>query len=421
MQKASNNLTSTISQKVLFGILAGVFLEYFDYTLYGFSAPYIIDSFFPSETPTIKLMLAWSVFAISFLLRPVGAIIFGHFADRFGRRHILILTIVMMCIATTGIGLLPTYHEAGLISSFALVGCRVIQGLAVSTEYSGCSTYLLEFKKSCKGLFSGIVTSASGFGIFSASMLVMFFNTISTHSMLIANWRWPFIIAGLLVGILGFYLRLDLFESPEFLKLKNSQKTVKIPLLQLIRLSPKALIRSVFASAYAGIAIILIEIYLPSYLQEYFKIHKSMALQLSTYLAFLEACFAIGWGGFSDKIGVSKTIFIAGVLMLIGIFPILYLFSIKSLLCYFIAATLLAFIVAAIDGPMAAYLINNFPTQVRYTGVSISYNLGAAIFGGLSPALIIMLNYHYHTTNILGYFLVLSSLIFVLNRLFLKQ
>ncbi len=396
-----------ISKKQFLGTLCGVFLEYFDYTLYGFSAPIIASLFFPNEKPAIELLLAWMVFAISFLVRPVGAIIFGHIADRLGRRPILIATILLMSFSTTGIGLLPTYQTAGLLAPILLLCCRLLQGLAVSTEYSGCSTYLLEFKKSHQGLVSGVITSASGFGIFCASLLVLLFHQ--------GHWRMPFIIAGLLVGVLGFYLRLGLMESPEFLKLKKQNAIVRFPLIQLLQKNPRKLLKSIIISAYVGIAIICIEIYLPTYLQTHFNFSRNRALEISTSIALLEAFLAIFFGFISDFIDKSKVIIFSGITMILFIFPILKLFNIHSYLIILFATFLLACIIAAVDGPIAAYLVNCFSTETRYTGVSISYSVGAALFGGVSPAVIIALQNHFLNYTIFGWYLMCSAIIMIVS------
>src|SRR3990167_1305510 len=372
------NIQIKIPRRVFIGTLSGVFLEYFDYTLYGFSAPIIAKLFFPHENPMTELLLAWAVFAISFLVRPIGAIIFGHFADRIGRRIVLMITIFLMSVATLSIGLLPTYEKIGILSPILLILFRILQGLSVSTEYSGCSTYLLEFNRHRKGLLSGIITSASGFGVFAASFLVLLFHNI--------NWRFPFIIAAVLVGLLGFYFRLGLQESPELLK-------------------------AIIISAFAGVSIIVIEIYFPSYLHSHFLIAKEKTLEISTYLAWTEACFAIIWGAISDYISQRKTIMISGMLMLIGIFPILKLFHSQEIFFWYGAATLLAIIVAAVDGPIAALLVDTFSTEIRYSGVSISYNVGAALIGGFSPSILILLQEHTVLHQPMGWYLVGISIL----------
>lgn len=401
----------SLSVKMLLGVLAGVYLEYFDYTLYGFSAPYISHAFFPAEKPAVEVLLVWGVFAISFLLRPIGAVIFGHFADKFGRRQILIVNMLLMYFATIMIGFLPTYFHIGILAPAGLILCRMVQGLAVSTEYSGSSTYLLEFYRKRQGLISGIITSASGFGIFSASLLVLFFNSLQTNILSIANWRWSFILAGMIIGILGLYLRIGLQESPKFLQVQKERRVERVPIFAILSKAPRRLLVGILISAYAGIMIIVIEVYLPSYLPMHFNITKEQALAIASFLSLTEACLAIAFGAFSDYFGVTKTIATSGILLILTIFPIMLLFHQDHYIYWYLAALMLAFLVAAVDGPMAAFLTNNFSTETRYTGVSVSYSIGAAVFGGLSPVLLLALEQPLPLASLFSWYLITAAVL----------
>lgn len=400
-----------LSKKIYISTLLGGFLEYFDYTLYGFSAPYIAAAFFPSDRPALSLILTWAVFAIGFVLRPLGALIFGHLADKFGRRTVLMFSIVLMSLATLAMGIIPVYQFAGMLAPVLLILCRLVQGMAVSTEYSGAGTYLLEFKKNHKGLLSGMITSATGFGVFAASLLVLLFNSISLKLPFFANWRWPFIIAGISVGILGIYLRRNLIESPRFIEAKAANRLLPLPFLALLKNHKKTLLKAIIISGYTGIAIILIEIYLPAYLQTDLGMRKESALQLSTFLALTEACFAVMWGYCSDKIGRKGVMLIAGLLMLSGIFPLLALFNHAEPFLWFGAAAMLALTVGAIDGPVLAFLTESFPTEVRYTGVSVSYNVGVALIGGMSPGLLEFLKHQLDFTYIFPVYLAAGAVL----------
>jgi MHS family proline/betaine transporter-like MFS transporter len=395
--------TFIINKRIYLGILSGIFLEYFDYTLYGFAISYIAQAFFPAENKAIALMLSWTVFSISFLVRPLGAIVFGHFADKIGRRKILIATIFLMSISTVCMGLIPNYAQIGILAPILLLICRIVQGISVSTEYSGSSTYLLELTKTNHGLNSGILTGASGLGMFCASALFLFFG----H-----HWREGFIIAGLIVGILGLYLRLSMVESPEFLKMKQSEGVATVPLIQLVKQHPKLTFIGILVSAYAGIIIIAIEIYLPNYLQTQFGIIKSQTLIISTYLILVEVFFAILWGYISDYIGQIKTLFIGGMLMLLFVYPTFSLFHASSMAIWLIAATLLAIFVGAVDGPIAAFLVHCFPTRIRYSGVSISYSFGAALCGGFSPIILTLLQ-NQSNLPMFQFYLMISAVIFL--------
>jgi MHS family proline/betaine transporter-like MFS transporter len=386
-----NYMHPKITKRVLVGTLSGVFLEYFDYTLYGFSATNIARSFFGHTDHTTQLELVWMAFALSFLLRPVGSVLFSHFADKYGRRRILLISILLMSLSTMLIGVIPTYDKVGILAPILLLVCRALQGLSVSTEYSGCSTYLLEFTSHRRGLLSGIITSASGYGIFCASLLVLLFTDLPSNLVLIQNWRWPFILAGLIIGVLGSYLRLDLKETPKFLAARRERKLTSFPLITMLKEQPLKVLICVIISSFAGVIIILLEIYLPNYLQSQLGFSKNLALRLSTILALAEAFFAIMWGAFSDRWGRMQTFLIGTIAMGVLIYPSLYLFQLPFSIFYYLAAIILACLIATIDGPMSAYLTASFPTQMRYTGVSVTYNIGVGVIGGLSPVFLTLL------------------------------
>ncbi len=370
-----------MQKQILFSTLVGIFLEYFDYALYGFLTPYISRSFFPFERPELALLLTWSIFAVSFVVRPFGAIVFGHFADKLGRRKVLMLTIILLSLSTIALGLLPTYQKIGILAPLALLFFRVLQGISVSTEYSGCCTYLLEFNRKRQGLFSGIITGVASFGVFSASLLVLIFNT---------HWRSPFIIAGIILGILGIYFRLKLPESPAFLKAKKNRKLVQAPVQTLLLKYGKFLLLGIVISTYAGILTIGIEVFLPSYLQSYFSMTHQTAIALSTVLAFLEACLVILFGVLSDIFKAKNIMVLGAILLVLFIYPFMKLFHSPSMTICFLSVAALATLVSTVDGPIGVFLVNCFPTEIRYSGFSLSYSIGAAI-ASFSPSLLILL------------------------------
>ncbi|MDF2939836.1 MAG: transporter [Gammaproteobacteria bacterium] len=405
-----------ISNKLLLGCLIGVFLEYFDYTLYGFSAPFIAHLFFPKENPALAFILTWGIFSVSFLVRPFGAAIFGHFADKIGRRSVLSLTIIMMSVATLALGLLPTYQSIGNWAAILLLLCRIFQGLSVSTEYTGASVYVLEFETKFKGLYSGIITSASGYGVFAASLLVMLFNSAGASHFFSAGlaWRMPFLIAGLLAASLGVYLRRNLTETPIFIELKAKQSILKQPVKVLLKSCLPLLLMTTFICSYVGTAIIGVEVYLPSYLQLHLNIGRDTALGLSTYTALLEASCAILLGYCSDFLGRKKAMQIAAILMIVLAVPAFKLLETKLIGNCYIAVSLLAIAVAAIDGPIAAFLVESFPAAVRYTGVSLSYSLGLAMMGGLSPMLMEWGQNHVKAVAFPAAFLIMTACVMIL-------
>lgn len=395
-------MLAAINKKLYLSTLSGIFLEYFDYTLYAFAIVYISREFFPSTNPTAALILSWMGFGMSFLVRPFGAIVLGHFADRIGRRTVLISSIFFMSLATIGIGLIPSYTKIGIFSSILLFICRIIQGLFVSTEYSGSSTYLLECIPNQRGLNSGILTSVSGLGMFLASALFLLFGK---------HWQEGFIVAGLIVGALGLYSRISLIESPEFLQALKNHNIINKPFIKLLQNHFKQTLIGIIFSAYVGIAIVTVEIYLPNYLHSHFNISHAKASYIGTYILLTEALFAIACGYVTDQFGNKKVLIIGGGLMILFIYPLISLFHVNSVTLWYLTATILALLVALVDGPIAGFLFSLFPVQVRYTGISVCYNFGAALLGGFSPAVLLWLENSYRF-SILPLYLLVSAVIF---------
>jgi len=178
----------------------GTFLEYFDATLYAFFAATLASIFFPEKNATTSLIYTFGVFAISFLVRPFGALLFGTLGDKFGRRNVLAANILLMSIATVGIGLVPAYAAIGVFAPALLIFFRLLQGLAISSEFTGSSIYLLETLPSRHGFFSGVSTSAGSFGIAFASLIA----GVVSHFHLETHWRWAFFFSGAVIGLLGF-------------------------------------------------------------------------------------------------------------------------------------------------------------------------------------------------------------------------
>jgi MHS family proline/betaine transporter-like MFS transporter len=217
----------------------GTFLEYFDYTLYGFSAPLIAHLFFPTKDRLSSLLLAWGIFFISFLVMPFGAVFLGHLGDRLGRRSVLTACILMMGIPTCAISFLPTYQQIGILAPILLTLCRILQGFAISGEFAGCSVYLYETARRYKGFLASITTCASGFGMLIASLWIFLFTHFQLIEHLVTShyWRLPFVVAGLSIAVIGFYLRRSLLETPSFVEFLTLQKNLNRLYSQSLKMS----------------------------------------------------------------------------------------------------------------------------------------------------------------------------------------
>lgn len=214
------------SYKAIFAAMVGNALEYYDVMLYGFFATMLAPLFFPTENQTISIISSFGTFAAGFLMRPLGGMIFGHLGDKFGRQKALVLAIFLVTIPTFTIGILPTYVEIGIAAPIILVICRLLQGLCVGGEYSGASIFVIEYSKKGQETFAGSILTASGlFG----GVIGTFLGFICTLSFMPSwGWRIPFLL-GSLMGLVGYYIRKNVNESPDFMRHKN-EKVAKVPL-----------------------------------------------------------------------------------------------------------------------------------------------------------------------------------------------
>lgn len=195
----------------------GTILEWYDFSLYAYLAPIISELYFPSEDPSTSIILAYSVFAIGFIVRPLGAIIFGHFGDRIGRKKILVLSMAIMASTTFLIALLPTYNQIGLIAPVCLVIIRILQGIAIGGEAIGASSLIIESSPTTKrGYFTALIWASSGIGILASSIIISAVSLIYSKSIILSwAWRVPFLIGGF-TGLIAYYIRKNIPESVLF-------------------------------------------------------------------------------------------------------------------------------------------------------------------------------------------------------------
>lgn len=360
--------------------MLGTFLQYLDATLYAFFATTIARAFFPKGNPTTSLIMSLGVFAIAFLVQPLGGLLFGFLGDRFGRRNILTINILMMALGTMSIGLIPKYAVWGIKAPLALILCRIIQGLSVSSEYTGSSIYVLEMVPKHHGLFSGILTASASLGIFFASFLAMQLTRFHGEH----HWRSIFVFCGFIFGVLGFYLRKKQPESLAFLKNKAANLLHKKPLFVLLQHHRKAFFTCMGLSMYMGIVYYTILIYSTTYLTR-LGMNPQDALTISTLLALTESCSSIFFGWLADQYSLRSILLFSTTMMLLIVVPLFLLLNVHHFWTTLLALEMLVLLVGAFDGPMSAYFVAQFDISLRYTGMTLSYNLGGAVLGGLMP------------------------------------
>lgn len=354
--------------------------------------------------------LTFAVFAAGFIVRPLGGIIFGNIGDRFGRRTALVIGIITMTVPTAGIGLLPGYSTIGIAAPIILTIIRLIQGFSLGGEFSGCISYIVEhasleqrglagsasFVSMCGGMLLGLLTAA-GFSYFMpADMLFEW------------GWRIPF-IAGLFIGSIGLYIRKNLAESPIYKKAKESGRLTRFPFRETLTKYPKELIIALGLYITVTAPFYTSTVFIGNFMQTLGYTSQQSTIVSSIILIVMMIVFPIS-AYVSDKVGRRPVLIWGIILLILSVYPIFVALGSMNFTLAIISQVIFAGIIAIYMGPIPTVLVEIFPTSVRFTGVALSYNLAAAIFGGTAPMLAMILTKVTGDNYAIAYYL-LSSII----------
>jgi MFS transporter, MHS family, proline/betaine transporter len=355
----------------------GMLFEWYDFSLFAALTPIISEIFFPHSSHFAAMMSTFVVFASGFIMRPIGAIFFGHLGDKIGRK------------STAAIGLIPI----GLsLSTLLLVIFRLMQGFAASGEYPGGITLLAEQPNINKrGFISSFGIFAAPAGIFVGTVVCMVISKlIDHHSMLQWGWRIPFLI-GAPLGLIGYLIRKTLLESEEFQIVRQKKILMKVPVLHLIKEYRGEFMALFCLYILSNVSFYINFIYLSSYSVNANKFGTDSALYLNSLTTFIYATSIVLFGLFSDYLGRKLLMIVACLLMAFLMYP-LFLFILNGdIVNQFAAQSLISMMIGMFVGPLAILSADLFPTQVRYTGISMSLNISAAIFGGTTPLICLWL------------------------------
>lgn len=373
-------------RKVVIAGMLGNALEWYDYALYAFTTLIISKLFFPAGNETAHLLATLGIFAVGFVARPFGGIFFGVIGDRFGRRKALVLSIFMMAIPTGCIGLLPTYEHIGILAPVLLTIIRVLQGLSLGGAFSGSMTFLVEHAPAGK---RGAVGSASvvslilGFMIGSLVCLAVKAPlTVEQYE----NWGWriPFIL-GIAISLIGFYIREHCEESPTYEAAKREGTLSKTPVRDVLRMEMKHMVQAIGIYMSVTMPFYLVATYFITFTEHTLMRSNSEALALNFMNMSILLVLSLTSGWLSDKVGRRKVLAWAAVLYLLAAYPSFMLLKQPELSSIVLGQVLMSIVVGVYIGPVPALLVEIFPTRVRYTGMSLSYNIAAATFGGTAP------------------------------------
>jgi MFS family permease len=371
-------------------------MEYYDFTLFALVAATVFPTvFFAGSSPFLATFQSVATFSIAFVLRPFAGAYLGSLGDRIGRRRILFFSMMIMGVATVGIGLIPSVATIGWLAPALLILMRVLQGIGASAEFSGATLVAVEFApKNRRGLLGSIPGVGSGLGALLATLVLLAVeSSLSDEQFLAWGWRIPFLFGGLLVGY-GLWLRVRLPETPEFAPLKKAEGTSRRPLRDTLREHPRALLGAMLVTlARSGLAYFVL-VFLVSYATDRVGIAVGVAFVVLTISKVAQALLTAFFGWLSDKVG--RVVIIAGglVLMLVMAFPIFMLIQ-PDWPVGFLLALLLgnSIIVASMVAPFGRLAAEHFPVRHRYTGMGLAFETGTAIGGAAIPPLAVYLSY----------------------------
>lgn len=381
------NKQNAVQKKALIASLIGSSIEWFDFFLYGTAAALVFNKlFFVNEDPLVALMLSYLSFGIPFFIRPLGGIIFSHIGDKIGRKKTLVLTLSLMGGATVCIGLLPSYESIGILAPILLIVLRIIQGLGIGGEWGGALLLAVEYApKNRKGFFGSIPQTGITIGMLLGTSSISFMTMISGDHFTTWGWRVPFILSAILV-FLGLWIRNGLDETPDFQKAKESGTISKLPIAETLRHHWKSVLIATGAKVAETAPFYIFSTFIVAYGTTALNVPNTTILNAVTIATLIATIMIPVMGRLSDTVG-RKKMYIWGTLsILLYAIPYFILLNQGTTFSIILATVIgLGILWTPVTAVLGTLFSEIFATNVRYTGVTIGYQLGAALAGGTAP------------------------------------
>jgi MFS family permease len=364
----------------------GTTIEWYDFFLYGTAAALVFPAvFFPNETPLRGVLLAFATQFVGFAARPIGAAIFGHFGDRIGRKATLISTLMLMGVATTLMGLLPSYASIGVAAPLLLVLLRVLQGVGVGGEWGGSVLLSMEWgTQRRRGLMASWPQVGVPLGLLLSTGMVRLFGAVTGEGFVTWGWRVPFLASAVLIAI-GLYVRLKVLESPAFAEVKRKNAVVKLPVWQVLKDQPREVITSAFVRLSEQAPFYIFVTFVLTYGTDHLGLSRATLLNDTLVAAAIGLGLVPLFGFLSDVIGRRLVYGIGCVGLAIYAFPYFGLLNTKAEGLVLLAIVISLVFHAMQYGPQAALIAESFGPSTRYSGAGLGYQLASVIAGGPAP------------------------------------
>ncbi len=377
-------------RRVITSALVGASIEWYDFFLYGVVAGIVFNKlYFPNSDPFVATLLAYTTFAVGFVTRPLGGVIFGHFGDRIGRKTMLIITLMIMGIATFLIGLVPTYAQIGVAAPILLLLLRVFQGIGLGGEWGGAVLMAYEYApKEKRGLYASLPQIGLAIGLCLASGVVALLSSVLTDAQFLAwGWRIAFLLSGIMVAV-GMYIRLNVQETPEFAALKERNAAYRMPFIEMLKQYPLNVIKGMGARYIDGVFFNIFAVFIIGYLVNTLKISRTDALLGVMASALVMIVTIPFFGRLSDKVSRPKLYAVGSIITAFASFPAFWLINQSggnTTLIWLAIVIPFGIFYASVYGPEAALFCDLFDAKVRYSGISFVYQFSGIFASGITP------------------------------------
>ena len=392
------------SRKILCASLVGNILEWYDFAVYGFFAATIAKQFFPADNATISLIAAFGAFAAGFLMRPIGAFIFGYIGDLWGRKRMLFLSIMLMSVPTFIIGILPTHAQIGIWAAVLMVIVRMLQGLSVGGEYTGSIVYMIEHSpKNKRGYYGSFSLAGAVIGILMGSGVGALINAMLTDAQVLDwGWRVPFLL-GISIGLIGLLIRKGIPKT------HSHEDKTQSPYVALVQHHKKPMFQTIGLNTMGAVCFYTLFVYMTTWLAQEAHQSKTIALQINTISLFVLLVCTPLFALISDKIGRKPILLFGSIAMCVAAFPIIRLMHSGDFVMIVTGQAIFAIILASFMSVIPAFMVESFPQKIRASATSVSYNIPYALFGGTAPMVAVWLIYVTKNPEALAFYLMIVS------------
>jgi metabolite-proton symporter len=395
-------------RRIIAASLIGTSLEWYDFFIYGTASALVFNKvFFPSFDPLVGTLLAFATYAVGFVARPLGGVVFGHFGDKVGRKNVLVTTLLLMGISTFLVGAMPTYDAIGVWAPILLVVLRFVQGLGLGGEWGGAVLMTLESgDPKRRGLNASWPQVGVPIGLLLANGVLSFMAAITSEAAFESwGWRIAFLLSGLLVAV-GLWIRLTIAESPLFQKVEVRDTKARAPIVEVVRRYPRRVLLAIGARVGVDVAFYSFVLFITTYITTYLDLPDSYALNAVLIAAAVQVVLIPAFGALSDRVG-RRPVYLAGALgAAVWMFAFFALLDTERFALIAFATVVALVFHAAMYGPQASFIAEMFPTEVRYSGASMGYQLAGILGGALAPIISVALLDRYDNSLVVSLYVV---------------